>query len=200
MSERRRRRQGGKHEGKAENLVVENDRRMVKTICDILKVKGHRPSEAHSGEEAVDKVEKEEFDCVLMDLKMPGIDAKSRGACTVFTKPIDIQILLLFLSMLRKEESVLVVDDPAFWTIKDLPEQKGYHVETEMVAVRVLDRTAMERNYKLIVILDIKLGNADVLSKICERYPANPVAGGDGAHIRNYAARSVMLCLFFSFL
>jgi CheY-like chemotaxis protein len=55
-------------------LVVDDDRRMVKTICDILNVRGYATMAAYSGEEALDKVREESFDCVLMDLKMPGID------------------------------------------------------------------------------------------------------------------------------
>ena len=55
-------------------LVVDDDRRMVKTICDILRVKGYEALPAYSGEEAVQLVPEEAFDCVLMDIKMPGID------------------------------------------------------------------------------------------------------------------------------
>lgn len=55
-------------------LVVDDDRRMVKTMCDILRVKGYHASPAHSGEEAVESVREEPFDCVLMDINMPGID------------------------------------------------------------------------------------------------------------------------------
>ncbi|EKD38336.1 MAG: Response regulator receiver protein [uncultured bacterium] len=190
-------------------LVVDDDRRMVKTICDILKVKGFEPIEAYSGEEAVAKVKEKEPDCVLMDIKMPGIDgvealhliktacpglpvvlmsafatpeqveeAEEQGAYTVLTKPINIQILLSFLSLLRKEESILVVDDdPAFCrTIKDILQEKGYKVETEMDPANVLGQ--MESNYKLAVVLDLKLGNADglqVLRDIRSKYPSKPV-------------------------
>jgi two-component system, NtrC family, response regulator HydG len=55
-------------------LVVDDDRQMVKTICDILQVKGYEAVPAHSGEEAIDKVRNDAPDCVLMDIKMPGID------------------------------------------------------------------------------------------------------------------------------
>ena len=55
-------------------LVVDDDRRMVKTICDILLVKGHSAEPAYSGEEAIEMVKAKDFDCVLMDLKMEGID------------------------------------------------------------------------------------------------------------------------------
>ncbi len=55
-------------------LVVDDDRRMLRTICDILRVKGYEAVPASRGEEAVQAVQGEMFDCVLMDLKMPGID------------------------------------------------------------------------------------------------------------------------------
>jgi DNA-binding NtrC family response regulator len=190
-------------------LVVDDDHRMVKTISDILKVKGYEPTGAYSGEEAVSKVKEQEPDCVLMDIKMSGIDgvealqliktiypdlpvvlmsgfasqeqvkmATERGAYTVLTKPINIQILLTFLSLLKKEESILVVDDdPGFCrTIKDILQVKGYRVETEMNAANVLDH--MTLNYKLAVVLDLKLGDTnglEVLKDIRAVYPSKPV-------------------------
>ncbi len=54
-------------------LVVDDDKRIVKTTCDILKIKGHDPIPAYTGEEGVEKVKAEKPDCVLMDIKMPGI-------------------------------------------------------------------------------------------------------------------------------
>jgi CheY-like chemotaxis protein len=55
-------------------LVVDDDRGMVKTISDILRIKGYEAVPAYSGEEAVEKVKGESPECVLMDIKMPGID------------------------------------------------------------------------------------------------------------------------------
>jgi len=55
-------------------LVVDDELRMVKTICDILLFKGYEALPAYSGEEAVQMVKGNDFDCVLMDIKMPGID------------------------------------------------------------------------------------------------------------------------------
>lgn len=55
-------------------LVVDDNRHMVKTICDILKVKGYEALPAYCGEEAVAKAREDGPDCVLMDLRMPGID------------------------------------------------------------------------------------------------------------------------------
>ncbi|MBI5643554.1 MAG: response regulator [Deltaproteobacteria bacterium] len=190
-------------------LVVDDDRRMVKTICDILKVKGYTALPAYSGEEALQKVREDKPDCVLMDIKMDGIDgveatkmikaispslpvvlmsayateeqtneAKKQGAYTVLTKPIDVQQVLSFLSLIRKEESILVVDDdPAFSrTLRDILQASGYNVETEADPEKVLGH--MERNYKLVVLLDLKLGSVnglDILKAIRARYPGKPV-------------------------
>ena len=189
-------------------LVVDDDRRMVRTICDILKLKGCEVESAYSGEEAAGKVKLGGLDCVLMDIKMPGIDgveslkmlkavspglpvvlmsayatceqreeAKRNGAVTVLNKPIDFQQVLSFLSLLKKEESILIVDDdPEFSrTLKDILQSTGYHVKTEEDPEKALAQ--MEQEY-LVVILDLKLGAADgldVLKKVLDRYPEKPV-------------------------
>ncbi len=190
-------------------LVVDDDRRMVRTICDILRVKGYEPLPAHSGEEAVQWIKGEEFDCVLMDIKMSGIDgvtalkmiknaapatpvvlmsayasdeqraeAKRYGAASILTKPIDFQQVLSYLSLLRKESSVLIVDDDLEFskTLKEVLQSNGYRVNTEEDPTKVLSH--MEQEYQLLVILDLKLGNADgldVLKRVRDRYPGKPV-------------------------
>lgn len=190
-------------------LVVDDDRRMVRTICDILTVKGYGTIEAYNGEEAVAKVESERPDCVLMDIRMPGIDGvealkrikevfpdipvllmsayatgeaaregKRQGAHMVITKPIDIRAVLSFLSMLRSEGSILIVDDdPEFAnTLKEILQARGYKAETESDPDKVPGHVDLAD--KLLVILDIELGKADgieVLRAIRSRYPSKPV-------------------------
>jgi DNA-binding NtrC family response regulator len=190
-------------------LVVDDDRRIVKTTCDILKIKGHEAIAAYTGEEGVDTVKRDRPDCVLMDIRMPGIsgveamkqmrsvipdlpivlvsayatedtvtEAERAGAYAVMSKPLDFQVILSFLSLLRKEESILVVDDdPAFCkTLKDILTLRGYRVETESEPKKVLDH--LEKDYKLAVVLDLKLGAADgtdVLKEVRAKYPTKPV-------------------------
>jgi DNA-binding NtrC family response regulator len=55
-------------------LVVDDDRMMTRTLHDIFEVKGYDVEVAHSGPEALEKMAQFEFDCVLSDIKMPGID------------------------------------------------------------------------------------------------------------------------------
>jgi DNA-binding NtrC family response regulator len=190
-------------------LVVDDDRRIVKTTCDILKIKGHEPIAAYSGEEGVEKAGSNPPDCVLMDIKMTGIngveamirmqqiipglpvvlvsayttdeimeEAKGAGAYAVLNKPLNFPMVLSFLSLLSKEESILVVDDdPKFSrTLKDILTLRGFKVQTESEPRKVLDH--LEKDYKLAVVLDLKLGGGngvDVLKDIHAKYPGKPV-------------------------
>lgn len=190
-------------------LVVDDDRRIVKTTCDILRIKGHEAIPAFTGEEGVEMVKSDLPDCVLMDIRMPGIsgvealkqmkaiapalpivlvsayttgevvsEAKEAGAYAVLAKPLNFQMVLSFLSLLHKEENILVVDDdPSFGkTLKDILTLRGYQVETETDSYKVMQH--LETNYKLVVVLDLKLGDGDgveVLKQIHAKYPNKPV-------------------------
>jgi CheY-like chemotaxis protein len=55
-------------------LVVDDDRRMTRTLADILSLSGHQVEEAWSGAEALAKARELPFDCVLTDIKMPEMD------------------------------------------------------------------------------------------------------------------------------
>jgi DNA-binding NtrC family response regulator len=191
-------------------LVVDDDHRIVKTTCDILKIKGHEPIAAYSGEEGVEKVRSDPPDCVLMDIKMTGIsgvealkrmreivpalpvvlvsayatddlmdEARRSGAYAVLSKPLNFPMILSFLSLLRKEESILVVDDdPEFCkTLKAILTLRGFHVETEREPASVMGH--LEHNYQLaVVLLDLKPGatsGVDVLKDIQAKYPGKPV-------------------------
>ena len=190
-------------------LVVDDDRRIVKTTCDILQIKGHETVTAHSGEEGVAQVGKDRPDCVLMDIKMPGIsgveamqrmqeiapglpivlvsayatedlmeEAKRSGAYAVLSKPLNFPMILAFLSLLRKEESILVVDDdPTFCkTLKDLLTLQGFRVQTESEPRNVMGH--LEDDYKLAIVLNLKLGavnGTEVLKEVRAKYPTKPV-------------------------
>ncbi len=194
---------------KVKVLVVDDDRRMVRTVNDILKSHGYDTVLAYTGEEDVESVRSEAPDCVLMDIRMPGIggveacrrireiapdlpvilvsayateeaeaEARRYGVSAVLTKPLDLQKVLSFLSLLQKEESILVVDDdPNFSkTLRDILQARGYRVKTEADPGKTLDDLA--ENYKLVVLLDLNLGEVsglDVLKEIRAKYPSKPV-------------------------
>ncbi|HKN57355.1 MAG TPA: response regulator [Gemmatimonadaceae bacterium] len=55
-------------------LIVDDERQMVRTLSDIVRMHGWQPSGAFSGEAAVEEVRKGSYDAVLMDVKMAGIN------------------------------------------------------------------------------------------------------------------------------
>lgn len=84
-------------------LVVDDNRSIVKTICDILRSKGYETLSAYCGEEALLKVKEDAPDCVLMDLKMPGID----GVKTLeILREMDPALPVLMISAFASEEKV----------------------------------------------------------------------------------------------
>ena len=55
-------------------LIVDDDRDMVRTLCDIFKLRGWDTGQAFSGDEAITAQKTGGYDRVLMDIKMPGLD------------------------------------------------------------------------------------------------------------------------------
>lgn len=55
-------------------LVVDDDRHMARTLGDLLQLKGWDVATALSGTAAVQASEREDFDVVIMDVKMPGMN------------------------------------------------------------------------------------------------------------------------------
>jgi two-component system NtrC family response regulator/two-component system nitrogen regulation response regulator GlnG len=54
-------------------LVVDDDRAMVRTLCDIFRLRGWDAHGVRSGEEAVAAQREGHYPVVLMDIKMSGI-------------------------------------------------------------------------------------------------------------------------------
>lgn len=54
-------------------LVVDDDRMMARTLCDVLRAHGWDVTGVNSGEAGVEQVAAERFDVVLMDVRMEGM-------------------------------------------------------------------------------------------------------------------------------
>lgn len=114
----------GNRDRRGNVLVVDDDRGTVAMVSELLAFAGWRTHAAYTGAEALSAVRWASFDCILMDLKMPGLDgvtaieaiqaerpdvpivvitaltgaqpraALAAGACVVLTKPFERQQLL----------------------------------------------------------------------------------------------------------
>lgn len=99
------------------------------------------------------------------------------GAIATLTKPLDIGLLLTFFSFLRKEHSVVIVDDdPRFCkTLGDILQVRGFVVTQITNPHDVVKRLEADG---AVVLLDMKLNRInglDVLQKIREQHPHLPV-------------------------
>ena len=85
-------------------LIVEDEAKLREVLCDYFASKGERPIEACDGFEALARMEECEFDAVLLDIMMPGLDGLS--VCRAVRKTNDVPIL--FLTALSDEEDKLL--------------------------------------------------------------------------------------------
>lgn len=85
-------------------LIVEDEAKLREVLCDYFLSKGERPVEAGDGLEALERLEEEDFDAVLLDIMMPGLDGLS--VCRAVRRSNDVPIL--FLTALSDEEDKLL--------------------------------------------------------------------------------------------
>ena len=85
-------------------LIVEDEEKLREVLCDYFKSKGELPTEASDGIQALALLEEREFDAVLLDIMMPGLDGLS--VCRVVRKNNDVPIV--FLTALSDEEDKLL--------------------------------------------------------------------------------------------
>lgn len=75
-------------------LVVDDDQRMANTLKDILSVKNFEAEVAFSGSEALEKLKRGRFDCVLSDIKMPEMNGVELFKAIKQTRP-DMPVVLM---------------------------------------------------------------------------------------------------------
>ncbi len=85
-------------------LIAEDEPKLLAVICDYFNSKGDHPAPATNGLEALALAENHEFDGVLLDIMMPGLDGLS--VCRALRKQSDVPII--FLTALSDEEDKLL--------------------------------------------------------------------------------------------
>ena len=84
-------------------LIVEDEQKLRSVLCDYFISKGDIPTEAADGVSAMEILEQQEFDAVLLDIMMPGLDGFS--VCRALRRMSDVPII--FLTALSDEEDKL---------------------------------------------------------------------------------------------
>lgn len=75
--------------------IIDDEISIQKTLCIALKTQGYRASVYNTGSEALENIEKDIPDLIILDIMMPGIDGIS--FCSIFRK-MDYNIPIIFLS------------------------------------------------------------------------------------------------------
>ena len=84
-------------------LIAEDEPRLLEVLCDYFRSRGDLPVPVDNGTDALDQAENGEFDGVLLDIMMPGLDGFS--VCRSLRKNSDVPII--FLTALSDEEDKL---------------------------------------------------------------------------------------------
>ena len=140
---------------KSHVLIVDDDVGMTETMPDILEDIGYRVSVARSGYEAIEMVRKEDYNVVLMDIKMPGINGVEAFKKIKKLKPATKVIMMTAYSVdaLIKE----ALDEGAYDVI-----HKPLDIE------RVMDSIAKAAKGSLILLVDDDHDICSSLSDILE--------------------------------
>lgn len=85
-------------------LIVEDEPKLREVLCDYFLSKGECPTEADNGDEALELIEENDFDAVLLDIMMPGMNGLS--VCRAVRRSNDVPII--FLTALSDEEDKLM--------------------------------------------------------------------------------------------
>ena len=84
-------------------LIAEDEPKLLEVLCDYFISRGDVPWPAKDGIEALKQARQEEFDAVLLDIMMPGLDGFE--VCRALRKKSNVPIL--FLTALSEEEETL---------------------------------------------------------------------------------------------
>jgi len=55
-------------------LIIDDEELITRTLLKLLKKEGYTPIVAKSGEEALEKIKISDFDLIITDVRMPGLD------------------------------------------------------------------------------------------------------------------------------
>ena len=85
-------------------LIVEDEPKLREVLCDYFSSKGELPVEAGDGLRALELLEEGQFDAVLLDIMIPGLDGLS--VCRTVRR--DSEVPIIFLTALSDEEDKLL--------------------------------------------------------------------------------------------
>jgi len=130
-------------------LMVDDEEQFRATTAKILTKRGYETTMAESGEEAIEKLKEKEFDVVILDIKMPGMDG-NQALREIKTIQPDVQVIMLT-GHGHIDSAIQALKDGAFDYLNKPCEidllvsriNSAYHLSTEKVKKEKLVRDIM---------------------------------------------------------
>lgn len=125
-------------------LIVEDEEKLREVLCDYFRSKGDVPIEAENGVQALELLDENEFDAVLLDIMMPELDGLS--VCRAVRRTNDVPII--FLTALSAEEEMLDLSRLEAGKVK-LSRDDFSLVELTRSIFEKLDKTAQAKKLQI---------------------------------------------------
>lgn len=150
--------------GRANILIVDDDRLSANTLADMVRKEGHDPFIANTWTEALDRFGKEDIDLVLMDAVMPTVDGFK--LTTILRQRTSTYVPVVFITALADSRSRMlgVESGGDDYLVKPI-EQLDLRIRLmAMLRIRRLTRALEVRTYRL-----AQLANIDNLTGLLNR-------------------------------
>lgn len=146
-------------------LVVDDEAKIRKNVCEILSLNGYRVAEASGGEEAIGLFLRQRPASVLLDLGMPGMD----GAETLRRlREIDPSVPVIIVTGQTDIPAAVTAIKQGAYDFLTKPVNFGHLLLTltHAVARRTLEQTVTELDTTLTASLESSLGPGDAMKKV----------------------------------
>ncbi|HNX90945.1 MAG TPA: response regulator [Candidatus Omnitrophota bacterium] len=80
-------------------LIVDDNKDFADVFCDILKVNNYRAESCYGGRQAIEKIQKSDFDLMFLDIRMPEMDGIETLREVMKIKPGVVVIMMTGYSM-----------------------------------------------------------------------------------------------------
>jgi DNA-binding NtrC family response regulator len=141
-------------------LIVDDNQGMVRTTALILEHHGYNVSTAISGEQAIDTVKQQEFDFILMDIKMPvmnGVEAFRR------IKDIQPTVVVVMMTAYAVEDLIREAIDEGAYGVLYKPLDIEYMIS-------LIETSQREKSDALILVVDDDPDFCDLIKDILEKH------------------------------
>ena len=149
-------------------LIVEDDLLLAEAVSDYFEGKGWETEQVHDGVTAVEKVEADNYQMILLDVMLPGMNGFE--ACRKIRQNSDIPIFFITARVLEEDELAGYAAGADDYITKpfSLP---ALYAKTMAMMARLRGERPMEKLKKGGVEMDLRTGQVMICGQKCEMPP-----------------------------